>query len=156
MEIDPQILEAFHSSGYRLTHQRQLVLQVLAESDEHLDAETVYLQAKSLDPRISMATVYRTLSFLKEMGVVTEHQLGQNHGHFESADASPHYHFTCLSCGKVIEFPAPQVIQIAEQLSDEHGLSITEMHLLFSGTCAQCSSKSRSDKPVDFIEKVGA
>ncbi len=142
MEIDANILKTFHSSGYRLTHQRQLVLQVLSHSSGHLDAETVYLKAKAVDPRISMATVYRSLAFFKELGIVAEHPLGENHGHFEPAYPNPHYHFTCLSCGEVIEFPAPQVMEIAEALSRERELVIRDMHLHFSGFCAHCQSEA--------------
>jgi Fe2+ or Zn2+ uptake regulation protein len=138
MDTDPLLLETFHAQGHRLTHQRKLVLQVLAESNEHLDAETVFLRAKALDPRVSLATVYRSLAILKQLDLVKEHTLGESHGHFETVHRAPHYHFTCGACGKVIEFDAPQILEIARRLSRDQGMYINDMHLHFSGTCAEC------------------
>ena len=99
--------ETLHTSGRRLTRQRRLVLRVLEESREHLDAERLYDLATSLDPNISLATVYRTLAILKEMGLVEEHRLGEGHAHFEATRSTPHYHFTCTACGRVNEFDVP-------------------------------------------------
>jgi Fur family ferric uptake transcriptional regulator len=124
--------------GFRLTNQRRLVLEVLSTSQEHLDAESIYQQAKARDPRISLATVYRSLTWLCEIGLVTEHPLGENHSHFETNPSIPHYHFSCLKCGKVIEFDAPEVLEISRRLSKSQGMQIIEMHLHLSGTCAEC------------------
>lgn len=146
MDTDPLLLETFHARGHRLTHQRWLVLQVLAESDEHLDAETVFLRAKALDPKISLATVYRSLAILKELDLVKEHTLGESHGHFETVHSAPHYHFTCSSCSRVIEFDAPEVQSIARRLSREHGLVIDDMHLYFTGTCMECLNRKLEDE----------
>ena len=124
--------------GHRLTHQRKLILEILEESQEHLDAADLYLQAKARDAHISLATVYRTLAILKEAGLVQENQLGQDHGHFETTQPTPHYHFTCLKCGRVIEFEAPQVLEAAHELCKKEGIQVLEMHLLLSGCCFEC------------------
>jgi len=133
-----QRLEMIRTLGHRLTRQRRLVLEILEENLEHPDAETLYDQAKARDPNISLATIYRSLALLKEAGLVKEHRLGEDHGHFETAQASPHYHFTCLKCGNVIEFEAPQVMEVARTLCESKGLQITDVHLLFSGYCSRC------------------
>ena len=124
--------------GHRLTHQRKLILEILEKSQEHLDAADLYLQAKARDAHISLATVYRTLAILKEAGLVQENQLGQDHGHFETTQPTPHYHFTCLKCGRVIELDVPQVMEAAHELCESKGLQVTGMHLLFSGYCGEC------------------
>lgn len=129
---------ALQASGRRMTRQRRLVLTVLEESHEHLDAETLHERAKNHDSHISLATVYRTLAMLKEMGLVEEHQLGEEHAHFETVQKAPHYHFTCVSCGAVLEFDAPQVMQAVQELSRQEGLKVTEVHLFLSGYCARC------------------
>ena len=130
--------EALHVSGRRLTRQRRLVMEVLEESQEHPDAETLYNRAKSRDPHISLPTIYRTLAALKDMGLVEEHPLGENHAHFEAVSESPHYHFACLTCGRVIEFDAPQVMQAVRALSQREGVQVTRTHFFLSGYCAQC------------------
>jgi len=141
-EPNDHLRDAFRAAGRRLTHQRRLVLRVLEESDEHLDAEAVYLQAKARDTHISLATVYRTLAVLKEIGLVEEHRLGEGHGHYEPVQKGPHYHFTCLGCGKVIEFNTPLVTQIEQELSTQKGVRVTGAHLHMSGYCAQCQTKA--------------
>jgi len=138
MVQEERLIEALRVSGHRLTRQRQLVLDVLEGSEEHLDAETLYGRVKARDPNVSLATVYRTLAMLKKVGLVEEHRLGEEHAHFETAQDEPHYHFTCLGCGKVIEFDAPQVEQVVQELSERKGLQVSDVHLFLSGYCMQC------------------
>lgn len=137
-ETKDHLRDAFRMAGRRLTSQRRLILEVLQESDEHLDAEMLYDRAKARDDDIGLATVYRTLAVLKEMGLVEEHRLGEEHGHYEAVGEGPHYHFTCLGCGKVIEFDTPLVAQVQRELSDRERVSIIGTHLHLSGYCAGC------------------
>ena len=129
---------AIHAQGLRATRQRQLVLDVLEHSPEHLDAEAIHDQVKVKDPRISLATVYRTLALFKRLGLVAEHSLGEDHGHFETAPNAPHYHFTCLNCKRVIEFEAPAVLETITGLEERQGLQVIEAHLSLSGYCPSC------------------
>lgn len=131
-------IDTIRSQGRRLTRQRQLVLNILKESREHLDAETIYQLAKARDVHISLPTVYRTLALLKETGLVQEHTLGEDHRHFETPPDIPHYHFTCQQCGRVIEFEAPQLSEVVQMLCQSQGLQVTSVHLLLSGKCDQC------------------
>ena len=133
--------DTFRATGRRLTSQRRLILGVLEESDVHLDAETLFVRAKTRDSDISLATVYRTLAVLKEMGLVEEHRLGEEHAHFEAVRDQPHYHFICLGCGQVIEFDVPQMAQIERDVSEREGVCITDIHLRLSGYCAQCQDQ---------------
>jgi Fe2+ or Zn2+ uptake regulation protein len=133
------LIDAIHSQGRRLTRQRQLVLEILEESQEHLDVETIYERARERDRRIGLATVYRTLAILKEIGMVDEYQFGEDHSHFEVVQSDwPHYHFTCMKCGRVVEFQSPQVMNMAHKLCESEGLQVLEVHLHFSGYCSQC------------------
>lgn len=137
-ETRDHLRDAFRAAGRRLTSQRRLIHDVLQESDEHLDAESLYDRVKVRDGGIGLATVYRTLAVLKEMGLVEEHRLGEGHGHYEVVGDGPHYHFTCLGCGKVIEFDTPLVARIQQELSAGEGVSIIGTHLHLSGYCAEC------------------
>jgi Fur family ferric uptake transcriptional regulator len=133
-----RLQDTLRAAGRRLTAQRRLILQVLEESDEHLDADALYERVRARDPDVSLATVYRTLAVLKEIGLVEEHRLGEGHGHYEAVHDEPHYHFTCLRCGKVIEFDTPLMAQIEQELVEQEGVRIVSIHLHVSGTCAQC------------------
>lgn len=140
-ETIDRLRDTFRATGRRWTSQRRLILSVLEESDIHLDAETLFVRAKARDPDISLATVYRTLAVLKEMGLVEEHSLGEEHAHFEAVRDQPHYHFVCLGCGRVIEFDAPQMAQIEQDVSEREGVCVADVHLRLSGYCAQCQDQ---------------
>ena len=133
-----RLQETLRAAGRRLTPQRRLILEVLEVSSGHLDADTLYGQVKARDPDVSLATVYRTLAVLREMDLVEEHRLGEDHGHYEAVRQEPHYHFSCLRCGKVIEFDTPLVAQIRQVLCEQEGVRVTTIHLHVSGHCAQC------------------
>ena len=130
--------DLLRASGRRLTDRRRLILRVLQESDEHLDAEALYDRVRARNPDISLATVYRMLTLLKEMDLVEEHRLGEDHGHYEAVRDRPHHHFTCLGCGKVIEFDTPLVAQIEQELGEREGMRVTHSRLHVSGHCARC------------------
>jgi Fe2+ or Zn2+ uptake regulation protein len=134
-----QAQDLFRESGMRLTPQRRIILEVLDDSETHLDAEGVYHEAKARDPNISLATVYRTLAALTQLGLIQQRHLtpdGQR-GFYEIADRQ-HYHFTCLRCGRVVEFDTPLIFQIQEELADEMGVQVNQARLYLEGYCAVC------------------
>ena len=95
------------AKGVRLTRQRQILLDLIDKTGQHLDAERLYLLAKEKDPKLNRVTVYRTLKILKEGGLVDEldlmHHLGDQH-YYETRLKQEHAHVICLRCGKVEEF----------------------------------------------------
>ncbi|MGC9359320.1 MAG: Fur family transcriptional regulator [Anaerolineae bacterium] len=141
--------EALRASGRRVTPQRRLILKALAEGGEHLDAAALYDRVRARDSSVSLATVYRTLGVLKGMGLVEEHHLGSDQGHYEAVDGGPHYHFSCLRCGKVIEFTTPWVERIVRDLRERRGIDVVSTHLHISGYCASCADAPgpASDSP---------
>jgi Fe2+ or Zn2+ uptake regulation protein len=142
-ESNKDLRDAFHEAGRRLTAQRRLILEVLEESTGHLDAEALHDRVKTRDPNISLATVYRTLAVLKEMGRVERHSLGEDHSHYEAVRDGPHYHFACLGCGKVIEFDAPEVARVIRKLGEREGVQVTDARLNLSGYCTGCQKRGR-------------
>jgi Fur family ferric uptake transcriptional regulator len=137
-DLDERLRDALRAAGGRLTSQRRLILQVLEASDEHLDAEELYEHVRARDPDVSLATVYRTLAMLREIGLVEEHRLGQGHAHFEAVRDEPHYHFTCLRCGDVIEFDTDLVARIEQELHAREGVRVVSSQLHLQGYCARC------------------
>jgi Fur family transcriptional regulator, ferric uptake regulator len=143
--------EVIQQRGLRPTSRRRLVFEILQESHEHLDAETVHQRARRKDPHISLATVYRTLALFKLLGLVEEHQFGESHSHFETVPESPHHHFTCLECGQVSEFPAPKVDAAMRQLCEDNGNSLEQIKLELNGICHACRTrKSSPTKPLSL------
>jgi Fur family ferric uptake transcriptional regulator len=133
------ITQTFQATGRRLTSQRRLILKVLTEARDHLDAEAIYALAKQRDPNVSLATVYRTLKVLKEVGIVQQRLLdreGQKY-HYEMA-AEAHYHFTCLGCGSVIEFESRLIEQAGAKLAKQLKLDIVHTRVHLEGYCLNC------------------
>src|SRR6201988_4518129 len=98
--------------GVRLTRQRQILLELIDKTGEHLDAERLYQMAKEKDPKLNRVTVYRTLKLLKEGGLVDELDLahfdGEKH-YYETRLKQEHAHIICLRCGRVEEFFGEQL-----------------------------------------------
>jgi Fur family transcriptional regulator, ferric uptake regulator len=122
----------------RMTRQRRIVMQILEESQAHLDADSIHALARARDEKISLATVYRALALFKQRGLIEEQRLGEGHGHFEKAQDTPHYHFTCSQCGRVIELEDHQVLELARRLFTDQGLQVETIQLLVSGRCGEC------------------
>ena len=142
-----EALAALRATGHRITPQRQMVLEVVESSAEHLDAETIHQRARERanNPRISLATVYRTLSVLKDMGLIEQRYLSRDHTreHYEPTGAQEHYHFTCLGCREVIEFQSPKVKRLAVELNRELGVEVAHACICLEGYCQMCAARSR-------------
>ena len=138
-----EFTDSLHSKGLRLTGQRKLILQVLEEAGGHLDAEHVFERAYQRDRRVSLATVYRTLQLLKEMGVIDQHYTSREHIRevYEPVGAEEHYHFSCIRCGQVLEFQSPLIDRARKQLAQELGIHILHGCACFEGYCAGCAPR---------------
>ncbi|HLF28962.1 MAG TPA: Fur family transcriptional regulator [Anaerolineae bacterium] len=143
---DPKTLKTLRATGHRITAQRQVVLEVVESSPKHLDAETIYQRVREKDPQISLATVYRTLSVLKEMGLIEQSYLARNHTreYYEPVGAPEHHHFTCLGCRTVIEFQSQRVKQMRADLQRELGLDISHACICLEGYCRSCAAKRKT------------
>lgn len=126
------------AAGRRVTSQRRLVLQILAEAEGHLDANEIYERGRRQDARLSLSTVYRTLSMLKETDVVRELHLDDEHHHYELADEDEHSHLVCLVCGRVIEVDSTVFARAALVAGQAHGFHIASAHVELAGYCADC------------------
>ncbi|HSR35211.1 MAG TPA: transcriptional repressor [Anaerolineae bacterium] len=126
------------TAGKRITAQRRLVLGILAQSDGHLDAHDIYERGHRQDARLSMSTVYRTLSVLKEIGLVRELHLDDEHHHYELDGKDEHSHLVCLDCGRVIEVDSSAFAEVAKATGQLHGFEITTAQVELTGYCAEC------------------
>jgi Fe2+ or Zn2+ uptake regulation protein len=131
-------LEKIRRPGTRLTGQRRLIFEIISRSDGHLDADEIYGQARQEKPRISLSTVYRTLGKFKEMGLITEHHLGQDHHHYEARHSTDHHHFVCEQCGSVIEFRFPLARQVVQNVSALRDFYVTGAEVHITGLCGRC------------------
>jgi Fe2+ or Zn2+ uptake regulation protein len=145
MKTETNFANSLHASGRRLTPQRALILSLLNETDQHLDAEGLYAQARKRMPNLNLATVYRTLAVLKEMGLVEQRYFARDHKreYYEAVGKREHYHFTCLGCGQVLEVETPRIRQAQRELGEMLGVIFSHACVCFEGYCAECAALVR-------------
>lgn len=129
------------ATGLRVTNQRAIVLDIIKQSEPHLDADEIYQRARKKEPRISLSTVYRSLQQFKKMGLVEEYHFDDDHHHYEAKPASTHHHLVCLGCGRVIEFDYDLVRQIEESVPKTREFEIIETELRINGYCSECNKR---------------
>ena len=127
-----------HTTGRRLTGQRLLLLQLIQEHGGHLDAHELYRLASERNPRLSLSTVYRTMNLLRDLGLVNEVHLGEEHHHYELRPPSEHCHLICANCGKVVEIDCELIEQLKRTVAEQHDFAITEAQVDLVGLCGDC------------------
>ncbi len=129
--------------GVRLTRQRQILLELIDRTGDHLDAERLYELAKEHDPRINRVTVYRTIKMLKESGLVDELDLmhfGGDQHYYETRLKQEHAHVVCLGCGKVEEFFGEPLQRLRKQIESHFGFQILVARTEVGGYCQHCQT----------------
>jgi Fur family transcriptional regulator, ferric uptake regulator len=133
--------EGLKEKGMRLTRQRQILLDLLNKSGQHLDAETLYKLAREKDPRLNRVTVYRTLKLLKESGMVDEldlmHFAGEQH-FYETRMKQEHAHVVCLRCGKIEEYFGEALARVRQQIQDTFAFEVVIARTEMGGYCQNC------------------
>jgi len=126
--------------GSRLTSQRSLIFDIISKGGGHLGAAEIYARAWRRMPGISLSTVYRAIGKFKELGLVEECHLGQEHHHYEALQNGGHFHLVCLGCGAVTEFEFPLVKRIRNEVAKARRFDIVNAEVNLSGYCPRCRS----------------
>lgn len=128
-DLEQKCIEA----GLKMTEPRRAVLSVLAHAHDHPSVEDVYERAKKKDPSISIATVYRTLSLLDELGLVFKHDFNDtDHARYE-VNTEHHHHLIDIDTGKVIEFQNDEIEEMKKNIAKELGYDLVECRLELYG-----------------------
>lgn len=140
MSFLEQASQAIRDAGGRMTSQRQMIVELLAEAHEDLDADGLYQQAHVRDSSISLATVYRTLNTLEAAGLVKQHYNSRNHDRkvYQLVEADAGYHFTCRQCRRVIHFESALVQDIQHMLELQFGVQVMNACICMDGLCPDC------------------
>lgn len=109
------------AKGLRMTDQRRVIARVLDDSDDHPDVEELYGRASAVDPRISIATVYRTVKLFEEAGLLEKHEFRDGRARYEDAERDHHDHLIDLNSGAVIEFCDPEIEALQEKIAEKLG-----------------------------------
>lgn len=128
-EKTEKMTAALRKAGIRVTRQRIALLGVLADADDHPDAVELHERAKVVEPSVSLATVYRTLSVLEEEGVVHRHAFEGGGARFETTHEEHHDHILDVDTGEVIEFQSDKIEQLQEEIARELGYEVVHHRL---------------------------
>jgi Fur family ferric uptake transcriptional regulator len=139
------IKKQLHTSGYKLTPQREATVKVLLENEQdHLSAEDVYLLVKEKAPEIGLATVYRTLELLTELKVVDKINFGDGVSRYDlrkEGDNHFHHHLVCIQCGSVQEIEEDLLDDVETIVEDRFNFKVKDHRLTFHGVCNICQDK---------------
>ena len=135
------VLDTLREAGYRLTPQRVMVLQAIAESDRHLTAEAIHQRVTQLYPYLDIATVYRILHLLKRLHLVTEIALGDGSAQYEVAEPNKHHHMVCRACGGAYDLSPSYLEEFRSRLINEFGFEPDLEHFAIGGICALCTTE---------------
>tara|TARA_B100000767_G_scaffold184874_1_gene172457 strand:+ start:227 stop:604 length:378 start_codon:yes stop_codon:yes gene_type:complete len=116
-----------------MTEQRRVVAQVLETSHDHPDVEKLYARALKLDPRISIATVYRTVKLFEEAGILEKLEFGDGRARYEDAERDHHDHLIDMQTGQVIEFVDPEIELLQEKIAQRLGYNLKDHRLELYG-----------------------
>ena len=125
--------------GYRLTPQRIMILSAIENSDDHISAEEIYTQVVAKYPNVNISTVYRTLELLKQLGLVTETDLGEGRVRYHPTEKGHHHHLVCQECGAIIDLDESVLSSVKDVLLQEYGFVADLRHLAIFGRCVNCS-----------------
>ena len=137
-----KVLDLLKEQGYRLTPQRVLVLQAIAEHQGHLGVEQILRRVQQDYPYIDVATVYRTIHLLKRLHLVTEIDTGVGSRYELSADGG-HHHMVCHQCGRAFDLSPSYLEELRERLHREFGFEPDLEHFTLGGRCAECAANQR-------------
>ena len=128
------------TQGKRMTEQRRLILETLKSVKGHPTAEELHQLVRRQAPGVHLSTVYRTMRWLEEEGVVNSLWLEEDRRQerFDTSFTTDHHHFVCTICKQVVEFDSPELTHIQNQYEQEQGVKVENASLVFYGLCRQC------------------
>jgi Fur family ferric uptake transcriptional regulator len=135
------LIEDLRQQGYRLTPQREMVLEAVHESEGHVSAEEIYAKVQIRNACVSISTVYRTLELLEQLQIVCEIDLGQGCVCYELAGERRHHHLVCQQCGKVLRVDDKVLAPLKDTLQQEYGFEAHLDHMAIFGRCRRCQKK---------------
>lgn len=133
-----KIMEALQGIGYRLTPQRMMILEAIADSDGHISAEEIHEKVRAAYPYLDISTVYRTLDLLKTLHLVSETDMGRGHGQYELLSKRLHHHLICRECGRILDVENSSLDPLLRAMEEKYDFQAEIEHLAIFGVCGNC------------------
>jgi Fur family ferric uptake transcriptional regulator len=119
--------------GLRITEQRRIIARVLSESEDHPDVEQLHRRAAAIDPKISIATVYRTVRLFEDAGILDRHDFGDGRARYEATPEAHHDHLIDVETGRVVEFVDPELEALQRQIAEKLGYRLVDHRMELYG-----------------------
>ena len=121
------------SKGVKLTDQRKIIAKVMSEADDHPNVDELYNRVSKIDPKISIATVYRTVKLFEEYGILAKHDFKDGKARYEEISESHHDHLIDIKSGKIIEFVDEEIEKLQKKVADKYGYELVDHKLELYG-----------------------
>ncbi|HET6420624.1 MAG TPA: transcriptional repressor [Geobacteraceae bacterium] len=135
------ILSKIKGGDFRMTPQRLAIIKILISSESHPSVEEIYKEVKKLFPTTSLATVYKTITLLKELNEVLELGFPDGSNRYDGNKPYPHPHAICTKCKKILDPEISSVHDLSEEMRQKTGFVISSHRLDFFGLCPDCQRK---------------
>ena len=132
--------------GLKMTEQRRVIARVLSDATDHPDVEQLYQRAIEIDPRISIATVYRTVKLFEEAGILERHEFGDGRARYEEVTEEHHDHLIDMQTGEVIEFVNEEIERLQEEIARELGYELVDHRLELYGVKLEEAARRRNSR----------
>lgn len=119
--------------GLRITEQRKTIARIISESEDHPDVETLHERAATVDPKISIATVYRTVRLFEEAGILERHEFGDGRSRYEAVTDDHHDHLIDVETGHVIEFHDEELENLKKKVAERLGFRLVDHRMELYG-----------------------
>lgn len=146
--------------GLPITQQREIIAEVVFNSNEHQSVEDIEAKLRSQDDRIGKATIYRTLEMLVKSGLVAEHDFGEGFKRYEHlfGQAPVREHLVCTECGKVKAIDTPELQRLHQEVAEQQGFMPARYRMTIYGICRDCQEAGRTLRwegltcPIDLLQ----
>ncbi len=119
--------------GVKLTEQRKIIAQVMSSSDDHPNVDELYSRVSNIDPKISIATVYRTVKLFEESGILTKHEFKGEKARYEELNEGHHDHLIDVKTGEIIEFVDEEIEKLQKKVAEKYGYELVDHKLELYG-----------------------
>jgi Fur family ferric uptake transcriptional regulator len=135
-------VEALRSNGFRITPQREMVIETIAHQGNHINAEEVFAQIQKRTQSVNIATVYRTLELLVEQGLASRIDLGEGRVVYATHQHGQHIHLVCRQCGRIIDADQRMLSEVYQQFRADYHFTADLDHISVLGLCSDCQANS--------------
>ena len=121
------------TKGVKLTDQRKIIARVMSQSHDHPDVDGLYNRVSKIDPKISIATVYRTVKLFEEFGILAKHEFKGSKARYEELNENHHDHLIDVKSGEIIEFVDEEIEKLQKKVADKYGYELVDHKLELYG-----------------------